>query len=111
MSAVRPLGVGLLGLGTVGSGVARVLLSKQDALERRIGRPVQICKVLVRNLDKPRGVRLEAPLVTDARAVLDDPSVEVDRDLLVSHVDDHDSVDPSAGHICFFKQRFEPFLE
>ena len=45
MSTVRPLGVGLLGLGTVGTGVARVLLAKKDALERRIGRPVQICKV------------------------------------------------------------------
>jgi homoserine dehydrogenase len=77
VSAVRPLGVGLLGLGTVGSGVARVLLSKQDALERRIGRPVQICKVLVRNPDKPRGVKLDAPLVTDAHAVLDDPSVDI----------------------------------
>jgi homoserine dehydrogenase len=77
VSALRPLGVGLLGLGTVGTGVARVLLSKQDALERRIGRPVQICKVLVRNPDKPRGVRLEVPLVTDARAVLDDPSVDI----------------------------------
>ena len=62
MSALRPLGVGLLGLGTVGSGVARVLLSKHDALERRIGRPVQICKVLVRNPDKPRGVSLERTL-------------------------------------------------
>jgi homoserine dehydrogenase len=34
--------VGLLGLGTVGAGVARVLIEKQDELERRIGRPVQI---------------------------------------------------------------------
>jgi homoserine dehydrogenase len=67
----------MLGLGTVGSGVARVLLGKSDALERRIGRPVQICKVLVRDATKLRSVRLEAPLVTDALAVIDDPRVDV----------------------------------
>jgi len=74
---IRPLGVGLLGLGTVGTGVARVLLAKSDALERRVGRPVQICKVLVRDLDKARAVDVQVPLVTDAQAVIDDPSVDV----------------------------------
>jgi homoserine dehydrogenase len=73
----RSLGVGLLGLGTVGTGVARVLLGKSDALERRIGRPVRICRVLVRDPDKPRGVSLSVPLVTDALAVIDDPSVDI----------------------------------
>ncbi|HEV7662923.1 MAG TPA: homoserine dehydrogenase [Chloroflexota bacterium] len=77
MNTVRPLGVGLLGLGTVGTGVARVLLAKHEALERRIGRPVQICRVLVRDLDKPRGVDVSASLVTDPQAVLDDPNVDV----------------------------------
>ena len=73
----RPLGIGLLGLGTVGSGVARVLISKSAALERRIGRPVAICKVLVRDPTKPRSVTLEVPLVTDAAEVIDDPAIEV----------------------------------
>jgi homoserine dehydrogenase len=73
----RPLGVGLLGLGTVGTGVARVLIGKSEALERRIGRPVVIRNVLVRDPAKPRGVRVEAPLVTDPRTVLDDPDVDV----------------------------------
>jgi homoserine dehydrogenase len=69
--------VGLLGLGTVGAGVARVLLTKRDALERRIGRPVEIRGVLVRHPDKPRPVILNAPLVTDASTVIDDPSVDI----------------------------------
>ena len=76
MSA-RPLGVGLLGLGTVGAGVARVLIDKRDELERRIGRPVQICKVLVREPNKQRPVSVPAPMVTEARAVLDDPDVDI----------------------------------
>jgi homoserine dehydrogenase len=73
----RPLGVGLLGLGTVGSGVARVLTTKSAALERRIGRRVEICKVLVRDPSRPRNILGGGPLVTDATAVLDDPSVDV----------------------------------
>jgi homoserine dehydrogenase len=77
VSTVRPLGVGLLGLGTVGTGVARVLLDKHDALERRIGRPVRICRVLVRDLEKQRGVELASLLVTDPQVVLDDPNVDV----------------------------------
>jgi homoserine dehydrogenase len=74
---MRPLGVGLLGLGTVGTGVARVLQTKREALERRIGRPVEICKVLVRDPAKERAVHLAAPLVTDPLEVLDDPRVDI----------------------------------
>lgn len=77
MTSTRPLGVGLLGLGTVGSGVAQVLLAKSAALERRIGRPVHIRKVLVRDPDKPRAISLPAPLVTDPLAVIDDPQVDI----------------------------------
>jgi homoserine dehydrogenase len=74
---VRPLGVGLLGLGTVGSGVARVLATKAEALERRVGRPVRVRRVLVRDPSKERAVDPAAPLVTDVDLVLDDPDVDV----------------------------------
>jgi homoserine dehydrogenase len=75
---VKPLGVGLLGLGTVGSGVARVLLTKQAALEQRIGRPVHIVRVLVRDPARARTVDVgQVPLVTDPSAVIDDPDIEV----------------------------------
>jgi len=73
----QPLGVGLLGLGTVGSGVARVLLAKNAQLERRIGRPVVIQKVLVRDPSRPRDVTIDVPLVTDPASVVDDPNVDV----------------------------------
>jgi homoserine dehydrogenase len=72
------LGIGLLGLGTVGTGVARVLLDKRAALERRIGRRVQVRHVLVRDPEKPRGVDLGGvPLVTDPSEIIDDPTVEI----------------------------------
>src|SRR5205807_3798261 len=77
VTSARPLGVGFLGLGTVGAGVARVLQTKRDALERRIGRPVLICKALVRDIEKTRSIDTPITLVTDARAVIDDPAAEI----------------------------------
>jgi homoserine dehydrogenase len=77
VNTLRPLGVGLLGLGTVGTGVARVLLAKHDTLERRIGRPVRICQVLVRDPDKQRAISASLPLVTDAQVILDNPDVDI----------------------------------
>jgi homoserine dehydrogenase len=74
---MKPLGIGLLGLGTVGAGVARVLIEKSDELERRIGRPVQIRRILVRDPDKKRPISVPAPMVTEAQAVLDDPEVDI----------------------------------
>jgi homoserine dehydrogenase len=78
LSTTNSLGIGLLGLGTVGTGVARVLLTKSAALEQRIGRPVRLVKVLVRDPARPRGVDVgQAPLVTDPASVIDDPDVDV----------------------------------
>jgi len=73
----RPFGIGLLGFGTVGAGVVRALAGKREALERRIGRPFTICRVLVRDAAKARPVALAAPITTRAEEVLDDPCVDV----------------------------------
>ena len=50
---MRALGVGLLGLGTVGSGVAQVLLRKRETLARRIGRPKAVRAVGLANGQNP----------------------------------------------------------
>jgi homoserine dehydrogenase len=54
-----------------------VLITKETALQRRIGRPVQVCRVLVRDPSKPRPVSLDVPLVTDASEVINDPRVDI----------------------------------
>jgi homoserine dehydrogenase len=76
-ASTKPLGLGLLGLGTVGSGVARAVASKKETLERRIGRPLSIRRVLVRDSEKERPYLPDAPLSTDPYEVLDDPTVTV----------------------------------
>lgn len=53
-----PLRLGIAGLGTVGTGVVRIVREKADLLAARAGRPVQISAVSARSRDKERGVEL-----------------------------------------------------
>jgi homoserine dehydrogenase len=68
----------LIGCGTVGSGVARLLLEHPDRLAARAGRPLALRRVVVRDPGKKRPVTLPPGLLTtDLRAVLHDDSVQV----------------------------------
>jgi homoserine dehydrogenase len=70
--------IGLIGLGTVGSGVARLLTEQAARIRRRAGRGVRWKWAAVRDAKKPRGVSLEGVKVTtDVPEVIDDPEVEV----------------------------------
>lgn len=72
------IGIGLLGLGVVGSAVAEVLLDKGDSLAEQIGTPLVLRKVLLRELNKQRVVKLNANTLTDiAEEVLSDPEVSI----------------------------------
>jgi len=75
---VESVGVGLLGLGTVGSGVARLLRDQPARIARRAGRPVALRWAAVRDAARPRPTLPEGTrLVADVRRVLDDPAVAV----------------------------------
>ena len=60
---MTPLRVALLGVGNVGAGVAKLLLEHSDRVARRAGRPIELRRVVVRDLHKPRGVILPAGIV------------------------------------------------
>lgn len=76
--AISPLRVALIGLGTVGTGVARILTEHSERITRRAGRPIEICRAVVRDLNKPRGVSLPDGIVTDRiETVIDDPEINV----------------------------------
>ncbi len=81
---MKPITVGLLGLGTVGTGVARVLYSHREELEEKIGAPVVLSAIVDRDLTTPRkGLTLsEIPLTPDSSKVLDDPSIDIVVELL-----------------------------
>ena len=70
------IGVGLLGLGTVGGGVASILLNPQE--RHPLVKDLELVKVAVRDLKRPRPVELpDAMLTTDPAAVVNDPAVDV----------------------------------
>lgn len=74
----RVIGVGLLGLGVVGTGVARVLTEKAESVSRHTGGAVRLRRVLVRDPAKERSVALPPGLITtESDAVLDDPGISV----------------------------------
>ncbi|MBF6600322.1 MAG: homoserine dehydrogenase [Dehalococcoidia bacterium] len=74
----RAIGIGLMGLGVVGSGVARILQEKADVYARQIGYPLELRRVLVRDVAKPRACEIDPSLLTtDASALLADPEIEL----------------------------------
>ena len=77
MAKNGPVHLALLGAGTVGSGVARVLAQKRDVFARQLGRPIDIAGVLVRDAAKRRPDIDPALMTTDAPRLLDDPAVDI----------------------------------
>lgn len=72
----EPLGIALLGCGTVGGGVARLLLEHGDRLAARAGRQLVLRRVVVRDADKPRAVPIPRELLTtDIHTVLEDRGI------------------------------------
>jgi homoserine dehydrogenase len=61
---VEPLKVALLGCGSVGSEVARLLTTHATELAQRVGAPIELTGIAVRHLDGDRGLGLEASLFT-----------------------------------------------
>jgi homoserine dehydrogenase len=75
---MNTLHIGMIGLGTVGAQVADRLLTRRTELRRRSGVDLLLERVLVRDVDRPRTVRVPAGLLTaDPAAVVDDPCIDV----------------------------------
>ncbi|MDO9507165.1 MAG: homoserine dehydrogenase [Hydrogenophaga sp.] len=75
---MKPIQVGLLGIGTVGSGTFNVLQRNQEEIRRRAGRGIEI--TMVADLDTERAQSIVGPNVTvvnDARAVIANPDIDI----------------------------------
>jgi homoserine dehydrogenase len=74
----QPLRIGLIGLGTVGSGVARILVDHAQRTAARAGRPLVIRRAAVRDISKARGLELSGvELSTDPLSVAKAGDVDV----------------------------------
>lgn len=68
--------IGLLGLGTVGTGTAQILLNAQG--RNQLLHEIEIHRVGVRSLDKPREVKLPPELITtDIESIVTDPDIDI----------------------------------
>jgi homoserine dehydrogenase len=74
---MKPVKVGLLGLGTVGGGTLAVLRRNAQEIARRAGRDIVVRVAAVRNLEKARKVAGDLELTTDPMAVVNHPDVDV----------------------------------
>jgi homoserine dehydrogenase len=70
--------IGLIGLGTVGTGVARLLTEQGDRITRRAGKRIRWKWAVVRDPARPRGVALDGVRVTtDVAGFIHDPEVQI----------------------------------
>ncbi|MDF2501104.1 MAG: hom [Anaerosporomusa subterranea] len=69
--------VGLLGMGTVGTGVLKLLQKNGASIEQRVGAQIVIKKVLVRDLSKSRPLPVDAIMTTAVADILDDPDIQI----------------------------------
>ena len=75
---MKPINVGLLGIGTVGGGTFTVLARNEAEITRRAGRPIRITKVADKNLELARQVAAGRAQVTDdAFSVVADPVIDI----------------------------------
>jgi len=70
-AAYRPIRIGLLGAGSVGSQVARLLIENREELAKRVGAELELVGIAVRNKNAKRDVDLPKELITeDAESVI-----------------------------------------
>ena len=83
MSVLEPVKVGVLGLGTVGSGTANILMRNEDEIARRAGRGIQITIASMRDVKKSRACDTsKITLTEDSNVVVSDPDVEIVLELI-----------------------------
>ncbi|MBB6633935.1 homoserine dehydrogenase [Cohnella thailandensis] len=75
---MKPVKVGLLGLGTVGTGVVRIVEGHQEDLQSQVGSPIAISKILVKDRSKSRSIFVDsAKLTEDPWEIVRDPEIDI----------------------------------
>ena len=69
------INIGIIGVGTVGSSVVKILEKNRDIIRARAGKELRVVKGVVRTLDKKRDI--DIPLTTDPYEVTDDPQIDI----------------------------------
>lgn len=71
-------GIGMLGYGTVGAGTLQILEKNGENIYHQLGARLEVRRVAVRDISKPRGANLDPALLTDnIDHVIDDPEIDI----------------------------------
>jgi len=74
----QSIGIGLMGMGVIGSQVAKVLMDKAGVLAEQVGCPLNLRKIMVRDLSKERSVEVDSQLLTDdADEFFAEPGIDI----------------------------------
>jgi len=93
VTSKRQINIGILGLGVVGSGTVRVLAENAADIARKIGLPVVVTRIAVRDKTKARDVAIDSALLTDRpEEVTDDPDIDILCELI-------GGVEPAHGYV------------
>lgn len=75
---MKKINVGIIGLGTIGSGVVKSLRERAALLEEKVGIRLSIKKICVRHPARKRGLSLQRGILTkDVREILEDPEIQI----------------------------------
>jgi homoserine dehydrogenase len=75
---MRKIKVGIIGFGTIGSGVVKILASSKDIIRQRLGAEIEVAKIADLDVSSDRGVVVDSNLLTtDTKEVVDNPEVEI----------------------------------
>ncbi len=75
---MRSIKVGLLGFGTIGTGVVRIFQQNAGLLEERLGARLELTRIADLDISRDRGVTISPEiLTTQAESILDDPAIDM----------------------------------
>src|SRR4030042_5577007 len=75
---MKEIQVGLIGFGTVGTGVVKILREKGDLLSSLVGVPIKLKRIADQDLNRDRGVPVPKGVLTDqVEQILEDPDISI----------------------------------
>ncbi len=75
---MKDINIGLLGCGTVGTGVAKILIENRDLIRSRVGATLNLRRVADIDLKTDRGIRFDdGVFISDAYKIVDDPDIDI----------------------------------
>lgn len=69
--------IGMLGFGTVGSGVWQIVTKNADEIATKIGCPIEVSKILVRDKKKYESANIDDQLTTEVQDIINDPDIQI----------------------------------